>query len=212
MRRWYPTLVVLLALAASAAAYGRLPERMPTHWNAAGEVDGHGSRLMGAFLLPGLMLLMAALVPLLPRIDPRGASYEEFRPTYHLVMNAVVTLLLVVHLVVLASALGHDVPATRIILVGVGLLLVLIGALLPRMRPNWMIGIRTPWTLSSERVWQRTHRVGGMLMLAAGVVTTLAAALPDTRRAVPVMIGSAMVAAFGAVVYSYVAWRQEQRH
>ena len=212
MRRWYPALVVVLALAASAAAYGRLPERMPTHWNAAGEVDGYGSRLMGALLLPGVMLLTAALVPLLPRIDPRGAAYEEFRPTYHLVMNGVLTLLLVVHLVVLASALGHDVPATRIVLVGVGLLLILIGALLPRMRRNWMIGIRTPWTLSSDRVWQRTHRVGGVLMLAAGVVTALAAALPDTRLAVPVMAGSVMVAAVGAVVYSYVAWRQEQRH
>lgn len=202
-------LLVAAAFAASAAVYGRLPERMPIHWNAAGAVDGYGSRLAGAFLVPGLMVVLAAMIPLLPRLDPRGASYEAFRPAYHLVMNAVLTFTLVVHLVLLASGLGHPVPAARIVLVGVGLLLMLIGAVLPRTRPNWMFGIRTPWTLSSDRVWERTHRVGGALMLAAGALTALAA-VADSRRAFPVVVGGVLVAAFGSIAYSYVAWRQER--
>jgi uncharacterized membrane protein len=208
MRKWYPVLVVLLAVAASAAVYGRLPERMPTHWNVTGEVDGYGSRLEGALLLPATIALMAALVPVLPRIDPRRRNYDKFRPTYHLVMNAVLTFMLGMHLVLLASGLGWRVPVERVVAVGVGLLLVLLGNVLPRTRSNWMLGIRTPWTLSSDRVWERTHRVGGYLLVGAGVVAITGALLPDPRAGFVALGAGVLAAALGSVAYSYVAWRQ----
>ncbi len=211
MRKWYPALVVGAAAAASAAVYGRLPERSPVHWNLAGEVDRYGSRLEAALLLPAMMLVLAALIPVLPKIDPRGANYEKFRPTYHLVMNAVLTFMLVVHGVLLAAALGHPVPVTRLVPVAIGLFLMLIGNVMPRTRPNWMFGIRTPWTLSSDRVWERTHRMGGYLLLAAGLVTLLSAALPDPRRSGTLMGAAIAAAALGSIVYSYVVWRQERR-
>ncbi|MDQ3698093.1 MAG: SdpI family protein [Gemmatimonadota bacterium] len=211
MRKWYPALVAALALAATALVYGRLPERIPVHWNLAGEVDRYGSRLEGALLLPAVITVMAALIPLLPRLDPRGANYEKFRPTYHLVMNAVLTFMLLVHVALLAHGLGHAFPVHRVIPAGVGLLLMLLGNVLPRTRPNWMFGIRTPWTLSSDRVWERTHRVGGYLMLGAGLVTVLAAALPDPRGSIAVLTAAVLVAAVGSIAYSFVAWRQEKR-
>ncbi len=211
MRRWYPVATVALALAASAAVYGRLPERVPTHWNAAGEIDDYRSRLVGVLVGPAVMALVALLLPVIPRIDPKGASYEKFRPTYHLVMNVVLTFLLVLHGVMLAAMLGARLPVARIGAFALGALVAVIGNVLPRMRPNWTFGIRTPWTLSSDRVWQRTHRVGGVLLLGAGVVMMGAAlALPSAiaARVTGIAVG---VAALGAVLFSYVAWRQERQ-
>ena len=210
MRKWYPVAVVVAAFAASAAVYGRLPEQIPVHWDMHGNVDRYGSRLEGALALPAGIALMALLVPVLPRIDPRGANYEKFRPTYHLVMNAVLTLMLGVHVAVLATSLGADVPVARLAPAGVGILLLVIGNALPRARPNWMFGIRTPWTLSSERVWERTHRVGGYCMVAAGVVILLSALLPPGRTPVMLFIGAITVASLVPLVYSFVAWRQER--
>lgn len=209
MRKWYPAAIVAAAVAASLAAFGRMPERVPVHWDAAGNVDRYGSRLEGALLLPAVILLLAILIPVLPRIDPRRANYDKFRPTYHLVMNATLTLLLAIHLGALATGLGFAVPIGRLVPAGVGILFLVLGNALPRARPNWMFGIRTPWTLSNDRVWERTHRVGGYLMFGAGLAILLSALLPAGQASFAILIGAVVVVSLGSVVYSYVAWRQE---
>ena len=211
MRKWYPVAVVLAAFGSSAVAFSRLPEQVPVHWDAAGDVNRYGSRLEGTLLLPVVILLIALLIPALPRIDPRKANYEKFRPTYHLVMNATLTLMLAVHLVALGTALGFNLPMERLLSVGTGILFIILGNTLPRARPTWMFGIRTPWTLSNDRVWERTHRVGGYLMFAAGVVILISAFLPAGSLSIGLLIGSVVVASLGSVIYSYVAWRQETR-
>lgn len=211
MRKWYPITIVAAAFLSSALVFARLPERVPVHWNAAGEVDRYGSRFEGAVLLPLVILGMALLIPVLPRLDPRGANYEKFRPTYHLVMNATLTFMLAIHLVALGTALGIALPMERLMPVGVGVLLIVLGNALPRARPNWMFGIRTPWTLSNDRAWERTHRVGGYLMVAAGVVVLLSAFVVPVPMMTWLLIGAVVVASLGSVVYSYVAWRQETR-
>ena len=211
MRKWYPWAVAVVAFLASALVFGRAPDQVPVHWNAAGEVDRYGSRLEGLFLLPVVILGIALLIPALPKLDPRSRNYDRFRPTYHLVMNATLTFMLALHLVMIGNMLGMDLPMERLAPAGVGLLLVVIGNALPRARPNWMFGIRTPWTLSNDRVWERTHRVGGYLMAGAGLVLLLAALLVPSRLMVWPLIGTITVAALGSVVYSYVAWRQETR-
>lgn len=211
MRKWYPILVVAAAVVASAVAYARLPERVPVHWNAAGEVDRYGSRLEGVLIMPVVMVGLALLIPALPRIDPRGANYEKFKPTYHLVMNTILTFMLGVHATVLAATLGMPVDVGRVVPIGLGVLLIVLGNVLPRTRPNWMFGIRTPWTLSSDRVWERTHRVGGYLMLAAGLLVALTGLLSPGARSMLVVVVAVVAAALGSVAYSYVAWRQERR-
>lgn len=211
MRKWYPILVVAAAVVASAVAYTRLPERVPVHWNAAGEVDRYGSPLEGVLVMPLVMVGLALLIPALPRIDPRGANYEKFKPTYHLVMNTILTFMLGVHATILAATLGLPVDVGRVVPIGLGALLIVLGNVLPRTRPNWMFGIRTPWTLSSDRVWERTHRVGGYLMLAAGLLVVLVGLLSPGARSMLAVVTAVVAAALGSVAYSYVAWRQEQR-
>jgi uncharacterized membrane protein len=198
-----------LALIFTAVVYGRLPERMPVHWSWQGEVDRWGGRLEGALLLPGLALVIWLLLRFLPRIDPRRANYERFQGTYDLLINLLVTAIVACHVLLLGKALGWPLPVARLLPALLGVLLIAIGNMLPRARPNWWFGIRTPWTLSSDRVWARTHRVGGYLLVGAGVVWLVSALLP-ARYNLQIGLAALSAAVLISAVYSYVAWRKER--
>lgn len=208
MRKWIPAVFVAASFALSAAVWKRLPERVPIHWNFHGEIDDWGGRLEGALLFPVLALVVWLVLPRLPLIDPRRASFEKFRGSYDLVVTVTLAFLFAVHCAVIAAALGYDVSMGRLIPVGVGLLFITIGNVLPRTRPNWVMGVRTPWTLSNDRVWTRTHRVGGYLLVAAGVLIMLSAFLPASWG-FGVLLVATLGSALGSVVYSYFAWKQE---
>jgi uncharacterized membrane protein len=210
MRKWYPAIVIGLAFLFSAVVYGRLPERVPVHWNLAGKVDRLGGRLEAAFLLPVLALALWGVMRVLPRIDPRRKNYERFEGTYDFLVNALVTGFVVFHVIIMGKALGWPLPLDRVVPAVLGLFLIAIGNVLPRARSNWWIGVRTPWTLSSEHVWARTNRMTGYLLMGIGVALLIAAALaiPWTLRIGA--IGAAAIAAW-SIVYSYWLWRKEKR-
>jgi len=109
---------------------------------------------------------------------------------------------------VLAKALGSDISIDRLVPIGVGMLLIVIGNIMPRTRPNWFVGIRTPWTLSSDRVWERTHRFGGQLLVAAGALTVLVGIFAP-ELAMPVLIGCSVAVSVGVLAGSYLIWRQD---
>lgn len=208
MRRWAPAALIAAMWIFSAAVWRTLPDRLPMHWNAAGEIDRYGGRLEGALFVPVLATVVWLVMRGLPRIDPRRENYARFAGTYDLVVLAVVALLAAVHVLILGAGMGWAVPVVRVMPLLVGALFVVIGNVLPRARPNWWFGIRTPWTLSNDRVWARTQRAGGYALVASGIVVMLAAALPP-RLGVPVLLVASLAAAAYSVVYSYIAWRQE---
>lgn len=208
MRKWYPWILIGIAFGFSAAMYARLPEQIPTHWNARGEVDDHTARSFGAWMMPLVLLTMAVILPKLPAIDPRRANFEKFRPTYDLMINAVMTLVTALHVAMLGVAVGWPIRIERLTPALVGALLVVVGNIMPRARPNWFFGIRTPWTLSNDRVWERTHRVGGLSFVIAGVVL-IATAFMRPSVAMPGFIIAIVIASLVPLAYSYFAWRQE---
>jgi uncharacterized membrane protein len=209
MRKWMPLLIIATALVASAVAYPSLPERIPTHWNFAGEVDGWSPRAWGAWMMPVVIAFVWALMRWLPAIDPRRSNYDKFSGAFEEIMLSVMAFMLVLHGITLAAALGYPLPMERVVPVGVGLLFIVIGNLLPRARSNWFVGIRTPWTLSSDRVWEKTHRVGGKLFVLGGILIALSSFVDASwsRWAPMVVIG---ISSLGAVVYSYLEWRKEK--
>jgi uncharacterized membrane protein len=207
MRKWYPAVLLAITAIVSAVAYPRLPETVPSPWNLHGQVDGWTSRGHAAFLMPALLLVLWGVLRGLPAIDPRRAHYAKFESTFDLMISAVLTLVALVHVTVLAVALGAPISIHRVIPILLGVVLIAIGNQFPRARSNWWFGIRTPWTLSNERVWERTHRVGGYLMTAAGVTTIIGGLVSDF--AAPLIIVCLAVFALGSVIYSYYAWRQE---
>lgn len=208
MRKWFGILALVAAGIFTTVVYQDLPERIPTHWNFAGEVDGWSSRLAGAVMLPLIGLAIWAMLQVLPRIDPLRQNYDKFRPTYDVAINSILVFMAAAHVFVLGVALGWPLNVKRALPIGIGLICLVIGNVLPRARRNWMFGVRTPWTLSSERVWERTHRLAGYLFVALGAGLLVLAALPVSFPSNAMIVSIAVVAAI-TFVYSYVAWRQE---
>jgi uncharacterized membrane protein len=165
--------------------------------------------MWGAWALPIFLLGMWALVRILPRIDPRGSNYAKFGSAFESIIVSVMLFMLGLHIVVLRAALGYSVQMQRIMPIGIGVLLVVIGNLLPRARPNWFVGIRTPWTLSSDRVWEKTHRFGGRVFVAGGLLITIAGFL-WVEWAHVVLITVILLCTGAALIYSYLEWKREQ--
>ena len=211
MRKMLPAFAITLALLAfSLWALPQLPDKVATHWGLDGRPDGWSSARFGALLLPGIMILMSALFAALPNIDPLRKNYAFHGSVYFLLANVIVAFMGVVHLLVLGSALGWPVDMRRVLPVLIGALFVFIGRLLPRIQPNWFMGIRTPWTLSSEEVWRKTHVVGATCFTAAGVGIVLIGLFAPGELATKLMLAAIVAGAFWPVVYSYLEWRRER--
>jgi len=210
MRRWLPASLIAGALLFSVAVYSRLPDEIPIHWGFSGAPDRYGSRLEGAFLLPLIMTALFAVMQWYPRRDPRAANIEKFRPAYDTIVAATIALLAIIHVVALGIALGWQVNMATVGLASLGVLLVLIGNLLPLARSNFIFGIRTPWTLSSEQVWTRSQRVGGYSMVVAGVLTIIGAFVGGALGPT-IALTSLIVAGLVSVIYSFVIWNRDQR-
>lgn len=205
-RKWFGLLIVAGMTVFSVLVLPALPAEIPIHWNLAGEPDSTMPKALGAFLMVfvgvGVWLLFLGL----PRIDPRRRRYAEFRRSYWLLCNLVLIFLAAAHVLVLGLGLGWDVDPVQAMLVGMGLLFAGISPILPRLSPNWWTGIRTPWTLSNDTVWRRTHRLGGYACAAAGLLIVATGFLPHPARLwASTLVFLAMVMV--PVAYSYVIWR-----
>ncbi|ELX09855.1 hypothetical protein DUF1648 [Janthinobacterium sp. HH01] len=177
MRTRYLLFCFALIAAVCAATFylwPQLPERVPTHWNIDGVVDGYSSRAALWLLGPGLMTVMALTGVVLPAISPRRFDMAGFESTYYYTFGVVVGMLAYVYALVLAATLHVAVPMDRAIPAGVFILLILTGNPMGKVRRNFFLGIRTPWTIASERVWYATHRLAARMMVASGVLGLLA--------------------------------------
>lgn len=204
LKRDWPTLLILLAgFLLATLAYPNLPDKMPMHWNFEGEIDRYSSRIVGALAIPVLNLAIYLGMLIMPAIDPKRHNYEKFLDTYRLLRSLVILFLFVLYLVVIGNAMGHHIPVNRVVPLIVCLLFVFLGNYLGRVKPNYFTGIRTPWTLASEAVWQKTHRFGGKSMVLAGlggIVLTL------TGYGLILVIPLILAGAFAPFLYSYVLY------
>lgn len=207
--RWFGVAVAAVAAAGSVWVYSRLPEMVATHWSLQGAPDGYSPRFWAAVGMPLVILGLTGLFNVLPKVDPRHENYAKFLSTYWLIANAVVVFGAVAHAMILANALGYTVQVDRLVPLGVGLLFAFLGNYLTRVEPNWFIGIRTPWTLSSDAVWRKVHRTAGWLFVLGGLVIAGGAFAP--RGAFLVLLTTTVVLAAGIpVVQSYILWKRER--
>ncbi len=209
MRKWLPVFFVAAAVAFSLAVYSQLPERMPVHWDLSGDADRYGSRLEGAFFMPCVMVALLVFLVWLPSRDPRATNIAKFRDSYDLMVAATMGFMSLLHVALLGSALGWPINVATVALVGVGVLFMILGNLLPRARSNFIFGIRTPWTLSSETVWTRSNRVAGYSMVVAGFLTAASAFIASPWRFLIIFVSLALSAIL-PIVYSYILWSRER--
>ncbi|MBX3146820.1 MAG: DUF1648 domain-containing protein [Gemmatimonadales bacterium] len=203
--RWLLFGVLAVALLASALAWGRLPAEVPTHWNARGEPDGWSSRFVAALLLPLMIAGVALGLRILPKIDPRRENYEKFADAYWIMGNCLGLFFGLLHLGMLGLAVGYPIDLSRVAAGGIGVLLAVSGNYLGRVRPNWFLGIRTPWTLEHPEIWRRTHRLTGWLFVGAGIAI-LGVALLSAAWLPYAVIAAVVTAVLVPVAASFIFW------
>ena len=199
--------IILLSFAIGIYLYPQMPESMPSHWNAAGQVDGYMPKFWGLFLLPlmeaGFFLLFLAI----PRIDPKKANIQKFRKYFDRFIALIMGFFLYIYLLTLLWALGFTFQFIFAMVPAFSILFYYAGVLTENAKQNWFIGIRTPWTLSSEKVWDKTHKLGGKLFKAAAIIGLAGLLVPDYAIWL-VIIPVVFVAAY-TIVYSYVEFQKE---
>lgn len=205
------TIISLVLIAAAVLAglllWNRLPDPMPSHWNAAGEIDGYMSKFWGVFLVPIITIVLVPLFLVIPHIDPLKANIARFRGIFNWFIVGFVAYMLYVYALTLFAALGTPFNMTAMLLPVVGLLFIGIGFMMTQAKRNFFIGIRTPWTLSSETVWDETHKLGSKLFMLAGALTIVAAFLGE--NGVWLILVAIFIAAFVPIIYSFILWRRE---
>jgi len=198
-------LLVLSGFALTAVMYPGLPDPMPSHWNAAGQVDGWMPKPWGVMIFPIIMAALWLVFLVLPRISPRGFEMDPFIRAWGFLRVAFLAYILLVGVLVFQAAKNHGQISERALLAGLGVLFVLIGNFLGKVTRNFFVGIRTPWTLANEEVWYRTHRLGGKCFVAAGLAVVASSML---GLGIWPIVAALFVAALIPVVYSYMIYRR----
>jgi uncharacterized membrane protein len=205
------TAVMAGMLVASAVAWVSLPNEaeIPVHWNLAGEVDGTVSKAVGLLLTPAIALALTGILAAVPFLDPRREHMRQSMTAYTIVCSSVIVFIGLVHLAIVWAALGNELDIARLMGIGAAAMFGVIGLVIGRTRSNWFMGVRTPWTLSSERSWERTHRLAGWLFLAAAAIMLVAGVIGTPELVFAAVIGSVLIVTVVVVAYSYLVWRDD---
>ena len=198
---------VFIATATSVAVYlyPSLPEQIPTHWNVDGEVDDFTAKPWGVIVMPAIAALSWAFMKLIQIVSPRGFRTDTFKGVVNVFQVVLVAFLSIVAVSVLLEAIGVDTHINNAVVLGTGLMFVVLGNYMGKVRKNFFIGIRTPWTLASDEVWARTHRLGGWLFVAGGIIVVIGA---FTGMTVGWMATVIIAAALVPVAYSFVVYQR----
>ena len=203
--------MLVVALLAGFLLWHRLPDQMASHWGVNDQVNGYISKFWGVFLLPLITLGMFLLFLVIPSIDPLKANIEQFRSVFNLFIVLIVAFMLYLYSLTLVWNLGYtSFKISGAMLPAIGLLFIFIGFMMRQAKRNFFIGIRTPWTLSSDTVWNETHRLGAILFMISGVLAFIGGILGGTiafwLMFVP-LIGSTIF----LLIYSYALYQRETR-
>lgn len=161
--------IAVMTLLVNVFAYPFLPNKIPVHWGVNGDVDRYGSR-MEQMLMSGLPIVLLFVLQILPTIDPKKKSFQQHSKAYSIINMLIIIFLAVMNILALCSALGVPIPFPIVVPLFLGLLMIGIGNYTTQIRHNYFIGFRTPWTLASENVWRKTHRLGGYLFILVGMI------------------------------------------
>jgi uncharacterized membrane protein len=218
MSRWLVYSIALTIAAAGASLYAyfglwnHLPDKIPIHWNIRGEADGFVQRdgaLSYLLLLPGIMAGVVLLTVTLPWLSPRQFSIDQFRHTYDFLMALIVTMIGYFHIVIIAVSFQLGFDFSRVFLGGLFLFFAAMGNVLGKVQKNFWIGVRTPWTLASDTVWIRTHRLAAWLFVGGGLLAFLAIMIGPVftgSATAPTIISFVCIGSAGIIPIFYSLW------
>lgn len=196
-----------LMLVIAAILYPSLPEELPRQWGFDGQVNSTWHKFYAVLIAPIVSLGIWILTYILPKIDPNRESYEKFGKSYMRFRVSLVLFFLGMHIITLTQYDNADV-IIRVITFGISIVIAVLGNEMGRFRQTWFVGIRTPWTLADERVWKRTHRVGGRYFFGVGIICMIAALILPTTFFIPIFVTSLLAISLGTSAYSYFLYRK----
>jgi len=200
--------IALLSFVVAGLFYAHMPEIMASHWNAKGEADGYTPKLWALLLMPIISLLLFFLFILIPRIDPLKENIEKFRKYFNGFIITIFLFLIYIYALTIFWNLGKEFNMTMAIVPAFSVLFYFAGVMVEHAKRNWFIGLRTPWTLSSDYVWDKTHKLGGRFFKIAAIVGLLGLLFPSL--AIYFIIIPALSFAIVPTIYSYLLYKKEK--
>jgi uncharacterized membrane protein len=201
-------LIILCSFATSLLAYPQMPENIASHWNLYGQPDGYMPKSAGTFLLPLVSLFLFVLFLILQKIFPLKENIEKFRKEFDYFMIILFLFFFYLNNLSIMWNLGLSFSFIRFIVPAFALLWYFCGEVLEKSKRNWFFGIRTPWTLSSDAVWDKTHKLGGMLFKISGIISLLG--MIFINWAFVLVIASISVSGIVTVVHSYFLYKEQK--
>ncbi|NNG67807.1 SdpI family protein [Caldanaerobacter subterraneus] len=204
---WWLIGIIILIWIFTFAIFGRLPAKIPIHWNISGQVDSFGPK-HDIFILPSIITIIYFVMLYVPIIDPKRANYGKFAGAYRLIRAVVVIILSAVYFASAYSALGYRIEVNRMSNLIIPFMLIGFGSVMGKLRHNYFVGIRTPWTLADEEVWNNTHQLAGKLWLIAGIIGLFASFFGGAWVTV-FMFVLLITAVIVPIVYSYIIFKNK---
>lgn len=198
--------IILISFIIGIYLYPIMPERIASHWNIQGQVDDYMSKFWGLFLMPLISVGVLLLFLLIPQIDPLKKNIQKFRKYFDLFILFFIVFLFYIYLLTIFWNLNFRFNMIRMMVPALGILFYYVGILVRNAKRNWSIGIRTPWTLSNEKVWAKTHKIGGALFKIAGVIVLLGTLF---QKYAFFFIIPVIIVVFYLLVYSYFEYQKQ---
>ncbi len=199
--------IIVLSFAIGIFLYPQMPDQMASHWDDRGQVDDYMSKFWGLFLLPFTSVFLCLLFVSIPKIDPLKVNIEKFRDYYDGFVAFMIIFLFYIYLLTVLWNVGIRFNMSRLLAPAMGVLFYYCGILIKNTKRNWFIGIRTPWTLSSEKVWDKTHQIGGKLFKIAGIIALSGAFFQ--KYALFLVLAPVISVSIYTIVYSYFEYQKE---
>ncbi|MED1017128.1 SdpI family protein [Bacillus atrophaeus] len=195
----FSVVIIVLTILTWVFTYSSLPNDLVTHWGINGDADDYSSKFNAMMTFIGIMIIQYILMVIIPKIDPKN-NYKTFMRPYIAIFNTMFAVLFIINLITISTGLGYDLPIPYLGSFVLGAIFMVFGNFIQKVKPNFFLGIRTPWTLSNERVWKDTHRVSSKLFVLAGVIIMLTAFFPSTYKESIIF-----TAAIGCIILSIVS-------
>ena len=201
-----PIVLIVFAFSFGLLMYPKLPDQIPSHWNIEGEIDNWSAKNFAVFFFPALTLFVYLLMTFIPLIDPFRKNYLKFSRPYFWFRFLFVTFLISLYLYTLGAAFGAELKINYFIIPALAVFYILLGLFMPKIKRNYFVGIRTPWTIHSEQVWDETHRFAGRAFIIAGIASLIGLFLPEYSFVI--FIIAIMSAVIMSATYSYFVFRR----
>jgi len=198
--------IIILSFLIGIYAYQYFPEKIASHWGSDGQVNGYMSKFWGIFLVPIISIALLLLFNFIPKLDPLKKNYNKFKEYYYSFISMIIIFLFYIFLLTIIWNFGIIFNMSLAIIPALGFLFFYIGILLKHLKRNWFIGIRTPWTISSDRVWDKTHKLGSKLFIISGIITLFGIFFQSYMiwfMLVPILVSSIWL-----FIYSYLEYKK----